>query len=163
MSTPVSRKGFNRLFEELEQLKKERPLIAKIIQEAREEGDLSENAGYDAARERQGMQEARISYLESRLPLLDVVDFSRLGGGKVTYGARVRLLDQDSEEEKEYVILGPDEFDLVKGGISVESPVARALLGREEGEEVIVSVPRGKVCYEILDISFPGAAMFEAL
>ncbi|MCL1916054.1 MAG: transcription elongation factor GreA [Desulfovibrionaceae bacterium] len=161
MSTPISRKGFNLLLEELEQLKKNRPVIAKIIQEAREEGDLSENAAYDAARERQGLQEARINYLESRLPLLNVVDFSRLNSEKITYGAKVTLHDQDTEEEKSYTLLGPDETGLVKGAISVESPVARALLGREVGDEIVVDAPRGKIYYEITALSFPGEAMFE--
>ena len=122
---------------------------------------MSENAGYDAARERQGMQEARISYLESRLPMLNVVDFSRLSNNKVAYGAKVILRDQDTEEEKTYIILGPDETGLVKGAISVESPVARALLGKEAGDEVIVEAPRGRIYYEVVDLSFPGEAMFE--
>jgi transcription elongation factor GreA len=162
MSTPISRKGLNRLLEELDRLKRDRPLISKIIQEAREEGDLSENAAYDAARERQGLQEARISYIESRLSRLEVVDFSRLRGDKVIYGAKVRLHDQDTEEEKEYTLLGPDEFDLVKGGISVESPVAVSLLGKEVGDEISVEAPRGRICYEIIDLAFPGEAMFRA-
>lgn len=162
MSTPISRKGFDRLMNELDELKKERPLIAKAIQEAREEGDLSENAGYDAARERQGMTEARISYIESRLPLLNVIDFSQLSSDKVIYGSKVRLFDIDTEEEKEYVLLGPDEIDLVPGGISLDSPVARAILGKEAGDEVGINVPRGRITYEILDIEFPGEAMFES-
>lgn len=160
VSTPISRKGFDRLMSELDQLKKERPIIAKAIQEAREEGDLSENAGYDAARERQGMAEARISYIESRLPALNVIDFAQLVSEKVIYGSKVRLYDLDTEEEKEYVLLGPDETDLVKGGISLESPVARAILGKEVGDEVTINVPRGRVNYEIVDIEFPGEAMF---
>lgn len=160
MSTPISRKGFDRLMTELDQLKKERPLIAKAIQEAREEGDLSENAGYDAARERQGMAEARISYIESRLAVFNVVDFSLLSSDKVIYGARVRLYDLDHEQEKEYVVLGPDETDLVKGGISLDSPVARAILGKEVGDEVSIVVPRGRINYEIMSIEFPGEGMF---
>lgn len=160
MSTPISRKGFDRLMAELDQLKKERPIIAKAIQEAREEGDLSENAGYDAARERQGMAEARISYIESRLPVLNVIDFSRLSSEKVIYGAKVRLYDLDTQEEKEYVLLGPDETDLVKGGISLESPVALALLGKEVGDEVSINVPRGRLNYEIVGLEFPGEGMF---
>ena len=161
MSTPISRKGFDRLMNELDQLKKERPLIAKAIQEAREEGDLRENAGYDAARERQGMAEARISYIESRLPVLNVIDFSQLSSEKVIYGSRVRLYDLDTEEEKEYVLLGPDETDLVKGGISLDSPVARAILGKEVGDELTINVPRGRLNYEIVNIEFPGETMFK--
>ncbi len=161
MSTPISQKGFDRLMNELDQLKKERPIIAKAIQEAREEGDLSENAGYDAARERQGMAEARINYIESRLPLFNVIDFAKLKSDKVIYSSKVKLYDLDTEEEKEYVILGPDETDLVKGGISIESPVARALLGKEVGDDVVVDVPRGKINYEIVELEFPGEAMFD--
>lgn len=161
-SVPISRKGFDRLMAELEQLKSERPAVTRAIQEAREEGDLSENAGYDAARERQGMLEARIDYIESRLPAFNVVDFDQLGGDKVTYGASVKLLDLDTDETREYTILGPDEIDLTKGGISVLSPVARALLGKEEGDEVVVDAPRGKISYEIIELEFRGESMFNA-
>jgi transcription elongation factor GreA len=160
MSIPISPKGFKRLREELDNLKKERPIIAKVIQEAREEGDLSENAGYDAARERQGMLEARISYIESRLPIFNVVDFSRLSGEKVIYGCTVHLLDQDTDEKKEYTLVGPDETDLVSGGISVQSPVAKALLGKEIGDDVVVDAPRGKIMYEIVDVIFRGEGLF---
>lgn len=160
MSTPISQRGFDRLREELEQLKKERPVIAKVIQEAREEGDLSENAGYDAARERQGMLEARISYIESRLPTFNVVSFDQLGGEKVTYGSTVKLVDLDTDEEKEYTIVGPDETDMVKGGISVVSPVSRALLGKEVGDDIIVEAPRGRINYEIISLEFRGEAIF---
>ncbi|MDR1125343.1 MAG: transcription elongation factor GreA [Deltaproteobacteria bacterium] len=160
MSTPISQKGFNRLREELDNLKKERPEIAKVIQEAREEGDLSENAGYDAARERQGMLEARISYIESRLPTFNVVDLDKLGGEKIIYGATVRIVDQDTDEEKEYTIVSPDETDLVAGGISVLSPVARALLGKEVGDDVVVDAPRGRIHYEVVDLEFKGEALF---
>lgn len=160
MSTPISQKGFNRLREELDNLKKERPEIARVIQEAREEGDLSENAGYDAARERQGMLEARISYIESRLPTFNVVELDKLGGEKVIYGATVRIVDQDTDEEKEYTIVGADETDLVQGGISVLSPVARALLGKEVGDDVVVEAPRGRIHYEIIDLEFKGEALF---
>ena len=159
MSTPISQKGFNRLREELDNLKKERPEIARVIQEAREEGDLSENAGYDAARERQGMLEARISYIESRLPTFNIINLARLGGDKVTYGATVHIVDQDTDEEKEYTIVNPDELDLVAGGISVLSPVARALLGKEVGDDVVVEVPRGRVHYEIVDLEFKGESL----
>jgi transcription elongation factor GreA len=160
MSIPISPKGFNRLREELDNLKKERPVIAKIIQEAREEGDLSENAGYDAARERQGMLEARISYIESRLPTFNVVDFSKLNGEKVIYGCTVRVVNQDTDEEKEYTIVGPDETDMVPGGISVLSPVAKALLGKDIGDDIVVNAPRGKIMYEIVDVVFKGEELF---
>ena len=160
MNIPISQKGFDRLRAELDSLKKERPEIARVIQEAREEGDLSENAGYDAARERQGMLEARISYIESRLPTFNVVDFAQLGGEKVIYGSTVRIVDQDTDEEKEYTIVGPDETDMVSGGISVLSPVARALLGKMVGDDVVVDAPRGRINYEIIDVEFKGEAIF---
>jgi transcription elongation factor GreA len=140
-------------------LKSERPEIIQAIKEAREEGDLSENAGYDAARERQGMLEAKISYIESRMPRFNVLDMASLGGEKVIFGATVRLADVDTEVEREYTLVGPDETDFIpkdKGAISVFSPVGRALLGKEVGDEVTVEIPRGKVQYEIVDIAFNG-------
>lgn len=161
MSTPISSKAFARMRAELDSLKKERPIIAKVIQEAREEGDLSENAGYDAARERQGMLEARIAYIESRLPAFNVIDFAHLGGDKVSYGATVKLMDVETDEEKEYTIVSPDELDMVKGGISVVAPVARALLGKEVGDEVTVEAPRGKIVYEIIGLEFKGESIFK--
>ena len=130
----------------------------QAIKEAREEGDLSENAGYDAARERQGMLEAKITYIESRMPYFNVVDLKMLNSNRVIFGATVRLTDLDTDEEREYTLVGPDETDFVKSkaAISVFSPVGRALLGREIGEEVIVDAPRGKIQYEIIDIRFNG-------
>ena len=160
MSLPISQKGFDRLRLELDQLKRERPVIARIIQEAREEGDLSENAGYDAARERQGMLEARIAYIESRMLQCNVIDFAKLGGSKVSYGATVRLMNQDTDEEKEYTLVAPEETDLVRGGVSVLSPVASAVLGKEVGDEVLVDAPKGKINYEIIGIEFKGEGIF---
>jgi transcription elongation factor GreA len=158
-SIPISAEGFTCVKQELEKLKSERPEIIQAIKEAREEGDLSENAGYDAARERQGMLEAKISYIESRMPRFNVLDMSRLGGEKVIFGATVRLADVDTDLEREYTLVGPDETDFIpkdKGAISVFSPVGRALLGKEVGDEVTVEIPRGKVQYEIVDIAFNG-------
>ncbi len=151
---PITRQGFQALEKELDRLKKERPAIIQAIKEAREEGDLKENAGYDAARERQGMQEARIQYIESRLPQYYIVELSSLGGSKVTFGATVRVVDVDTDEEREYTILAPDEADYAKGSISLLSPVAQALLGKEEGDEVQVDIPKGRVVYEILAVEF---------
>jgi transcription elongation factor GreA len=160
MNIPISPRSFTRLCEELDSLKKERPIIADIIQEARAEGDLSENAAYDAARERQGMLEARISYIESRLPDFNVVDFSKLNGEKIIYGCTVRLVDQDTDEEREYTLVGPDETSWVPGGVSVFSPVAKALLGKEIGDSAVVDAPRGKIMYEIVDVVFKGEKLF---
>jgi len=159
-SIPISEQGFQRVKQELERLKSERPGIIQAIKDAREEGDLSENAGYDAARERQGMLEAKISFIESRMPLFNVIDPARLDGDKIIFGATVRLTDLDTDQEREYTLVGPDETDFIpkdKSAISVFSPVGRALLGKEMGDEVTVDAPRGKIHYEIITISFNGA------
>ncbi|HBW15060.1 MAG TPA: transcription elongation factor GreA [Desulfovibrio sp.] len=155
-SIPISVEGFKQLEKELDRLKKERPGVIQAIKEAREEGDLSENAGYDAARERQGMLEARIKYIESRMAQFNVIDLDTISGDKVMFGATVKIEDLESGEEKEYTLLGPDEADYAKGSISVQSPVARAMLGKEEGDEVVVDAPRGKIHYEIVSIRFLG-------
>ena len=154
---PISVQGYKALEEELARLKSDRPEIIQAIKEAREEGDLRENAGYDAARERQGMAEARIKYIESRLALYQIIDLDTLNGEKVIFGATVDLEDVDSGEAKVYTILGPDEADPSKGSISFLSPVGQALLGREEGDEVSVEIPRGRVTYEITGVSFKGS------
>ncbi len=156
-SIPISVQGYKRLEEELARLKSERPAIIQAIKEAREEGDLRENAGYDAARERQGMAEARIKYIESRMALYQVVDLDKLSGDKVVFGATVEVEDVDSGESRSYTILGPDEADPAKGSISFLSPVGQALLGREEGDEVTVDIPRGRVTYEVVAVTFNGS------
>ena len=153
-SIPISPQGLALVKAELERLKKERPEVIQAIKEAREEGDLSENAGYHAARERQGMMEAKITFIESRLPRFSVVDIATLASEVIVYGATVILEDVETSERKEYTILGPDETDHVKGSISVFSPVGRALLGREEGDELTVDVPRGKLTYEVIKIEY---------
>ena len=149
------------LEEELARLKSERPAIIQAIKEAREEGDLRENAGYDAARERQGMAEARIKYIESRMALYQVVDLDKLSGDKVIFGSTVEVEDVDTEESRTYTILGPDEAEPAKGSISFLSPVGQALLGKEVGDEVSVDIPRGRVTYEIVDITFRGSSIFD--
>ncbi len=156
-SIPISVQGYKRLEDELLRLKSERPQIIQAIKEAREEGDLRENAGYDAAKERQGMAEARIKYIESRLGLYQVVDLNTLSGEKVIFGATVFVEDQDSGEKRSFTILGPDEADPANGSISFLSPVGQALLGKEEGDEVSVDIPRGRVNYEITSIEFRGS------
>lgn len=160
-SIPISTQGYKKLEEELAQLKKERPQIIQAIKEAREEGDLRENAGYDAARERQGMAEARIKYIESRLGLYQVVDLDSLDGDKTVFGATVSVEDIDSGEKRSFTILGPDEADPAKGSISFLSPVGQALLGKEVGDEVTIDIPRGRVTYEITDIAFRGSKALE--
>ena len=160
-SIPISTQGYKKLEEELAQLKKERPQIIQAIKEAREEGDLRENAGYDAARERQGMAEARIKYIESRLGLYQVVDLDSLAGDKTVFGATVSVEDIDSGEKRSFTILGPDEADPAKGSISFLSPVGQALLGKEVGDEVTIDIPRGRVTYEITAIAFLGSKALE--
>ena len=128
--------------------------IRDSIKEAREEGDLKENAGYDAARERQGMLEARIKYIESRMALFNVIDLSTLSSEKAIFGATVTVEDADTGEEREFTLLGPDEADYAKGTISIQSPVGVALLGKEVGDEITVNAPRGRINYEIIDIQF---------
>lgn len=159
-SIPISTEGFELVKQELERLKNERPEIVQAIKEAREEGDLSENAGYDAARERQGLLEAKINFIESRMPRFNVIDLALLGGDKVIFGATAHLADPDTGKEFFYTLAGPDETDFIpkeKGAISVFSPVGRALLGKEVGDEVTVSVPKGKIQFEIIDIRFNGS------
>jgi transcription elongation factor GreA len=140
--------------QELEELKAQRPEVIEAIAEARDEGDLSENAGYDAARERQGMLEAKINYIESRVPLFNVIDLCEMGGDKACFGATVEIEDVDTGETKKFTLLGPDEADLAHGSVSVHSPLGRGMLGKEVGDEFTVQVPRGSVTYEIVSIDF---------
>lgn len=155
---PISVEGYKQVEKEIERLKKERPEVIQAIAEAREEGDLSENAGYDAARERQGMLEARIAYLESRMACFHVIDLDTIGGEKVCFGATVELEDLETGDNKRYTILGPDEADGSKGSISILSPVGRALLGKIVGDEFVVQAPKGKIEYEIISITFCGSS-----
>lgn len=157
-SIPISKEGFKRLEQELEQLKAARPEVIQAIKEAREEGDLRENAGYDAARERQGMMEARIRYIEGRMATANVIDLKTIFSEKVTFGATVEIEDVDTGDTKTYTILGPDEAEPTKGSISILSPVAQALMGKEEGDEVTVEAPKGRIQYEIVSIKYLGGA-----
>lgn len=153
-SIPISVEGFELVKQELERLKKERPGVIQAIKEAREEGDLRENAGYDAARERQGMLEAKINYIESRMAHFTVIDVKTLGGTKISYGATVEIEEVETGERKRYTLIGPDETAFLPGSISVLSPMGRALLGKEEGDDAVVDAPRGKVEYEIVSVVF---------
>lgn len=155
---PISVEGYKRLEKELDELKKERPAVIQAIKEAREEGDLRENAGYDAARERQGMLEARINHIESRMIRFEVIDIDTLQSDRAVFGATVTVEDMDSGEQKTFTLLGPDEADHTKGTISIESPVGRALLGKQEGDEISVQVPKGRVDYEVVSVIFQGTA-----
>ncbi len=151
---PMTPEGFAALKAELERLKAERPRISAEIGEAREHGDLRENAEYHAAKEKQGLNEARIAEIEDKLSRAEVIDPETLDGDIVRFGAYVTLEDVDSGKEVEYRIVGPDEADLGKGTISVTSPVARALIGRTVGDEVRVRAPGGVRTYEIVDVRF---------
>lgn len=161
---PISVQGYERIEKELAQLKKDRPEVIKAIAEAREEGDLKENAGYHAARERQGIMEARIALLQSRMPYFNVVDLDTLeDDGIIGFGATVVLEDLDTEETKTYTILGADEADHARdGSISSQSPVAQALLGKEEGDEIAVDAPRGRIEYEIVSVKYLGTKYKDA-
>jgi transcription elongation factor GreA len=152
---PMTPEGQVKLREEMKRLKEvDLPQVVRDIGTAREHGDLSENAEYHAAKERQGMIVARISYLEQTLSRAEVIDPSKLNGNRVQFGARVKLMNVDSEEEQTFQIVGPDEADLKVGRISVASPLARGLLGHEVGEEVKVTMPSGARTFEILSVSF---------
>jgi transcription elongation factor GreA len=146
--------GYEKLKEELRLAKAERPKLSLIIQEAREHGDISENAEYSAAKERQAFLEGRIRDLEAKIGQADVIDPAKLSGEKVVFGARVTLEDPEAGEEVVYTIVGDDESDVKQGMISISSPVARALIGHEVGDEVKVKVPGGVKTYEVVDIAF---------
>ena len=148
-------RGYGLLEEELRRLRsEERPRIVREIEEARAHGDISENAEYHAAKERQGQIEARLRQLEDRLARAQVIDPSQQSGDRVIFGATVVLVDVESEERTTYMIVGEDEADVNQGMISVTSPVARAIIGREEGSSVQVRVPKGMRELEILEIRF---------
>ena len=152
---PMTKKGFDKLHEELERLRKvDRPKNIRDIEEARGHGDLSENAEYHAAKERQSFIETRMQELQGKLALAQVIDTSKLTNERVVFGATVTLLDMDSEEEKRYTLVGTDEADIKDGKISVISPVGKALIGHKQGDVVTIRVPAGTVDYEILDIYF---------
>ncbi|MCS6933090.1 MAG: transcription elongation factor GreA [Acetobacteraceae bacterium] len=152
---PMTAEGLARLEEELRHLKtEERPAIIRAIAEARAHGDLSENAEYHAARERQSFIEGRIAELEAIIPSAEVIDTSRLSGDQVRFGAFVTIVDEESEEEKTYRIVGAFEADMKQGSISISSPLARALLGKKVGDSVEVPAPGGARSVEITAVAF---------
>lgn len=153
---PLTVKGAEKLKAELHRLKSvERPRVIRAIAEAREHGDLKENAEYQAAREQQGFIEGRIKELEHKLANAQVIDPSTLNaGGKVVFGAKVVLMDVDTDQEITYQIVGEDEADIKQGLISVTSPIARALIGKFEGDEVVVDAPGGQKEYEIVEVRY---------
>ncbi len=132
----------------------ERPAIVAAISEARAHGDLSENAEYHAAKEQQSHNEGRIAELEDVLSRADVIDITKLAGGTIKFGATVKLIDEETEQEKIYKIVGDQEADVKLGKISISSPIARALIGKSEGDSVEVAAPGGSKDYEILSVDF---------
>ncbi len=153
---PLTKRGADLLRDELQQLKSvDRPRIIAAISEARAHGDLKENAEYHAAREQQSFAEGRIKKIEGKLSNAQIIDVTELdAGGKVVFGATVDLIDLNTEKETVYKIVGDDEADIKQGMISVSSPVARALIGRTEGDEVDVNTPSGVVSYEIAGVRY---------
>ena len=150
---PVTREGYEALKKELENLKRvERPQNIKAIEEARAHGDLSENAEFEAAKDRQGFIEGRIGELGFKLANADVIDPDKLPRDRAVFGTKVLLENIDTGEEVEYQLVGPDESDIVKGRISVSSPLGRAILGKKPGDELTLEVPGGKRVYELVDI-----------
>jgi transcription elongation factor GreA len=151
----MTAEGLKRLEDELRHLKNdERPAVIRAIAAAREHGDLSENAEYHAARERQSFIEGRVAELESLISYADVIDPSKLSGSTVKFGATVMLYDEDADEEVTYQIVGSHEADIAKGRLSITSPLARGLIAREVGDTVEVSAPGGAKTYEICEIKF---------
>lgn len=151
---PMTPRGAQKLREELVRLREERPRIARDIEVAREHGDLSENAEYHAAKERQGMIEAQLKDIEDKLSRAEVIDPSKLSGTRVRFGAKVALFNIDTEEEVTYQIVGAEEASIEEGSISISAPLARALIGREVGDEVKVHLPVGLRRYEIVSVNF---------
>jgi transcription elongation factor GreA len=152
---PITPKGYQKLQEELERLLKvDRPKNIKDIAEARAHGDLSENAEYHAAKERQSFIEGRIRELQAKVALADVIDPSKINQSKVAFGAKVKVLDINTNEESVFTLVGPDEADVKNGKISITSPVGRALIGKEAGDTAIIKAPAKTMEYEILEINF---------
>ena len=152
---PLTIKGFAALEEELKQRQQvERPRIIQAIAEARALGDLSENAEYHAAKEAQSLNEGRILELESLISRAEVIDIAKLSGDRIKFGATVKLVDEDTEEEKTYQIVGEPEADVRSGRVSGASPIARALMGKTIGDTVEVSTPGGGKSYEVVGVQF---------
>ena len=151
----MTAEGYRVLDDQLKQLKSvERPSVISAISEAREHGDLSENAEYHAAKERQGWIEGQIAEIEDKLSRAQVIDVSKLSGDQVKFGATVTVVDEDTEEESRYQIVGEHEADVKQGKISVTSPIARAMISKEVGDVVEVNTPGGVKAYEILKVEW---------
>jgi transcription elongation factor GreA len=152
---PMTQAGFDKLKEELRwRQQEERPRIIQAISEARAHGDLSENAEYHAAKEAQSHNEGRVGELEDYTARAEIIDISKLSGDKIKFGATIHLIDEDTEEKRVYQIVGDQEADPKAGRISISSPIARALIGKTEGETVEVNAPGGARSYEIIGFRF---------
>lgn len=152
---PMTAEGLQKLKEELDRLIKiERPAIIQAIAEARAHGDLSENAEYHAAKEKQGFIELRIKELQIKIALAEVIDTKKVNQSSVAFGAKVKVIDIEADEEYEFILVGPDEADIKQKKISITSPVGKALLGKKVGDTAIVKAPARTIEYEIVEISF---------
>lgn len=152
---PMTAEGHSAMMDEVKHLKTvERPRIIKAIEEARSHGDLSENAEYHAAKEQQGWTEARVAELEDKLSRAEIIDISKLSGDVVMFGAKVTLIDEETDEKTAYQIVGEFEADVKKGKISVSSPIARAIIGKKKGDSVEVNTPGGGKSYEIAKVAW---------
>ena len=152
---PMTAEGYQALDEDLKRLKTlERPAVIAAISEARQHGDLSENAEYHAAKERQGWIEGQIADIEDRMARAQVIDVSKLSGSQVKFGATVSVVDEDTEDEARYQIVGEHEADVKSGKISIASPIARAMIGKEKGDVVEVNTPGGTKAYEIRKVEW---------
>jgi transcription elongation factor GreA len=151
----MTAEGHSAMMDEVKHLKSvERPRIIKAIEEARSHGDLSENAEYHAAKEQQGWTEARVAELEDKLSRAEIIDISKLSGDTVMFGAKVTLIDEETDEKTAYQIVGEFEADVKKGKISVSSPIARAIIGKRKGDSVEVNTPGGGKSYEIAKVAW---------
>lgn len=155
VKVPITLAGFTQLQEEIKVLKtEERPAIIQAIADAREHGDLKENAEYHAARERQSFIEGRILELENRLSLVDVIDPAKMSGTTIKFGATVKIVEEETNEESTYQIVGEYESNFEKGMLSLTAPLSRALIGKTAGDSVEVKTPKGVKAYEVLTISY---------
>ena len=152
---PMTAEGYQALDAELKRLKtEERPAVIQAIAEARAHGDLSENAEYHAAKERQAFIETRVAEIEDKIARSQIIDVSKLSGKQIKFGATVNLIDEDSGDKSKYKIVGEDEADVKAGKVSITSPIARALIGKEEGDVVEVMAPGGAKSYEIVKVKY---------
>ena len=152
---PMTQHGFSKLLDELRwRQQEERPRIIEAIAEARSHGDLSENAEYHAAKEAQSHNEGRIAELEDLTARAEVIDLAKMSGNTIKFGATVKIVDEDTDEEKTYQIVGDQEADVKQGRISLSSPIARALISKQVGDSIEVNAPGGSKAYEILDVSW---------